>query len=370
MKQNVIIIPTFNERDNIGPLIDCVQEELAAIPHRTHILVVDDESPDGTAEIVMAKQQDFQNIHLISGVKAGLGAAYIRGMKHAMEALAADVVFEMDADFSHKPKDIARLMEALDGGADFVIGSRYVVGGAVPLEWGVLRRANSLFGNLVARYGAGLRQIRDCTAGFRAIRTDLLQRIGLDSLDARGYAFQIDLLSEAIRLDARVVEVPVEFVDRKEGESKLGLSDIIEFVKIALQIRLRRSATLIKFCVVGGTGVIVNLSVFSLLLAAGMGKFLASPLAIEASIISNFFINNHWTFRYRRTGTRTRTRGLQFNLVSIAALSISYTSFVGLCLSLPHVRPQLLQLASIIPGTAVNFLLNSHWTFKHRPEPE
>ena len=173
----VIILPTYNERDNIGRMIDALQDQSLGFGHELHVLVVDDSSPDGTAEVVRMKQTAYPNLHLLMGQKAGLGAAYIRGMIHAMDQLHADVVFEMDADFSHKPEDVPRLMAAIDQGADFVIGSRYVKGGSIPKEWGLMRRLNSLGGNIVGRYIAGLYKIRDCTAGFRAIKTSLLRKV-------------------------------------------------------------------------------------------------------------------------------------------------------------------------------------------------
>ena len=139
----VIILPTYNERENIGNLIDALQAQFETLPHDMQILVVDDSSPDGTADVVRMKQASSSNVHLLMGQKSGLGAAYIRGMMHAMDQLGADAVFEMDADFSHKPEDVPRLMAALDAGADFVIGSRYVKGGSIPEKWGLLRRMNS-----------------------------------------------------------------------------------------------------------------------------------------------------------------------------------------------------------------------------------
>nr|WP_305907133.1 polyprenol monophosphomannose synthase [Methylomarinum sp. Ch1-1]MDP4519859.1 polyprenol monophosphomannose synthase [Methylomarinum sp. Ch1-1] len=175
--KTVIIIPTWNEQKNISRLIEELQQQFLNIAHDMHILVVDDNSPDGTAETVKQLQSMYPNIHLLRGRKQGLGAAYVRGMTHALNVLKADVVFEMDADFSHKPSDVPRLHQALDEGADFVIGSRYVEGGSIPDEWGWHRRMNSRYGNIVARYLAGLYQVRDCTAGFRAIRSTLLKKL-------------------------------------------------------------------------------------------------------------------------------------------------------------------------------------------------
>ena len=333
--------------------------------HEMHILVVDDHSPDGTADAVRGLQSGYANVHLIEGKKAGLGLAYIRGMQYASECLEADVVFEMDADFSHKPEDVPFLMSKIDAGADFVIGSRYVKGGSLPESWGLFRRLNSWGGNIAARYIAGITQVRDCTAGFRAIRTSILRRIDLRSLRVQGYAFQVALLHAAVLENAKIKEIPVDFVDRKKGESKLGLGDILEFVFNVWWIRLQSSKTFIKFCIVGACGVLVNLGFFTLFLTAGMNKYVASPIAIELSIISNFLLNNSWTFRYRRTKDRTRVRGLKFNLVSILALALSYGTFVGLSLVFPDTAPQIHQLIGIVPATLVNYLLNSYWTFKH-----
>lgn len=235
----VLIIPTYNERGNIGRLIEELQRIFTSLPHDMHVLVVDDNSPDGTIDVVREQQRRGSNIHALQGAKQGLGAAYIRGMRHAIDALQADAVLEMDADFSHKPADVPRLLAALDAGAELAIGSRYVEGGSIPREWSLYRRLVSLFGNLAARYIAGIYRVRDCTAGFRAIRVQVLQRIALESFQVQGYAFQIALLHAAIASGARVVELPVEFVDRTVGESKLGVRDILEFLRNVAWIRFQ-----------------------------------------------------------------------------------------------------------------------------------
>src|SRR5579862_5658519 len=219
----VLIIPTFNECENIARLIAELQGVFRSLPHEMQILVVDDSSPDGTASIVRAQQRQMPNVHLLEGKKQGLGAAYVRGMRHALDVLHADAVFEMDADFSHDPADVPRLLAALEAGADFVIGSRHVRGGSIPAEWSLLRKLNSAGGNWVARYIAGLYGIRDCTAGFRAIRASILREIDFSALRVKGYAFQVALLHQAVSIGATVKEVPVDFVDRKHGSSKLGL---------------------------------------------------------------------------------------------------------------------------------------------------
>jgi len=363
----VLVIPTFNERGNIGRLIDELQGVFVSLPHEMHILVVDDNSPDGTIEVVREKQSTWSNLHAIQGRKQGLGAAYIRGMRYALETLRASVVFEMDADFSHKPSDVPRLLAALEHGADFVIGSRYVPGGTVPAEWGLHRRLNSRVGNMVARNVAGLYRVRDCTAGFRAIRADVIHRIDMERFRVQGYAFQIALLHAAMVKGAKIVELPVDFIDRTVGESKLGVKDIIEFFSSAAWIRFQSSKVFIKFCVIGASGVVVNLGIFSVLLSLGVNKFLASPVAIQCSIMANFIGNNYWTFSGRNLVGPIHARGLRFNVVSIASLGISYLTFVLLSRTFPTGAPQLHQLVGIIPATLVNYFLNSYWTFRDRP---
>lgn len=366
--KTVIILPTYNERDNIEKLVAALSEQFARIPHEMHMLVVDDNSPDGTADVVRALQRRYPNLHLLVGERAGLGAAYVRGMAYALDELGAEAVMEMDADFSHRPEDVPRLMANLDNGADFVIGSRYVPGGTVPKEWGWLRRANSLVGNIVARYVAGIYRVRDCTAGFRAITARILRRVNPPDIRVQGYAFQVALLHAAIGQGAKVVEVPVNFVDRTHGVSKLGLRDILEFILNAWWIRFQSSKTFIKFVLVGASGVFVNLGLFTLLLSFGLNKYLASPLATEAAIISNFLLNNYWTFRRRKTRGGIRTKGLKFNIVSLLALGVSYGTFVVLSLLFPNVAPQIAQLIGMVPAMLVNYFLNSYWTFRHRED--
>jgi dolichol-phosphate mannosyltransferase len=360
----VIIIPTYNEAGNIIPLIRSINSLTTSIPHEIDILVVDDNSPDGTGQLVRNEIASNAHLHLLTGNKSGLGAAYVRGMNYAMNELHADVVFEMDADFSHKVSDIPRLLAVIEQGADFVIGSRYVSGGTTPKEWGIYRRMISIFGNIVTRYIAGMRSIQDCTAGFRAIRTSLLRRMSLSDTSVKGYAFQVALLHEALIRNAAVREIPVDFVNRTRGVSKLGLRDIIEFIANIWWIRFQKSTTFVRFSIVGLSGVVINLGIFTLLLMMGLNKYLASPLAIELSIIWNFVLNNYWTFGSRDTVHGVRMKGLKFNVVSLVSLALSYSTFLLLTFLWPLANPQLPQLIAVIPAAISNYMLNSYWTFK------
>jgi dolichol-phosphate mannosyltransferase len=235
----VVIVPTYNESANIGPLLDAIFAQAPRVCGADLVvLVVDDRSPDDTARIVAEYSTRNANVHLLGGAgKRGLGMAYRRGFRYAMGALGADIVFEMDADFSHDPNDIPRLLDRARDGCDFVIGSRYVPGGSIPHDWAFWRKANSRWGNAFARRVAGLTPVRDCTSGYRAMKTSVLRSIDLDRLDATGYVFQISLLHAAFVNGAKIAEIPIDFADRAEGQSKLGLRDIVEFMLKVFLIR-------------------------------------------------------------------------------------------------------------------------------------
>ena len=363
------VVPTYNEAENITPLLERLTE---LYPNaNTLFLVVDDESPDGTGELVrqFAARTGDSRVHLLEGRKRGLGAAYVRGITHAMDNLHADVVVQMDADFSHDPRDAGRLLARVAADADVAIGSRYVAGGAVDETWGLRRRQLSLWGNRLARWIAGLKGVRDCTAGFKAIRTVALREAGVAEIGVLGYAFQVALLHRLLHSGARVVEEPIYFRDRERGVTKLGLDSMVEFLYQLVWLRLASHRTFIKFCVTGTSGVFVNLGSFLLLTQLGVHRYLASPIAIELSIISNFLINNYWTFADRTLAGRKRIRGLKFNAVSLLSLAVSYGTFLALSLLLPRAAPIWLQGLAIVPAVLVNYLLNSYWTFRDAGRP-
>ena len=356
------VIPTYNEADNITMLLVRLTE-LYPDPSIT-FLVVDDESPDGTGRLVREFAASDGRVRLLEGKKRGLGAAYVRGITHALDALGAEVVVQMDADFSHDPADAGRLLARVASDADVAIGSRYVAGGSIDQSWSWRRRQLSLWGNRLARWIAGLKGVRDCTAGFKAIRAAALQAAKVQEITVLGYAFQVALLHRLLHAGARVVEEPIHFRDRERGVTKLGLESLLEFAYHIWWLRLTSHRTLIKFCLTGASGVLVNLGSFQLLTALGLHRYLASPIAIELSIISNFLINNYWTFADRTMIGSKRIRGLKFNAVSLLSLAVSYGTFVLLSLLLPNVPPVWLQGMAIVPAALVNYFLNSYWTFR------
>ena len=357
------VIPTYNEALNITSLLSRLTQLYG--DEDTAFLVVDDKSPDGTARLVreFAAREDGR-VHLLSGERRGLGDAYIRGITHAMDTLGASVVVQMDADFSHDPADAGRLLERIAAGADVAIGSRYVAGGSLDERWHLRRRLLSRWGNRLARWIGGLKGVSDCTAGFKAIRTEKLREAKLQDVRARGYVFQVELLYRLLRCGAQVVEEPIHFRDRERGETKLGVANMLEFFLSILRLRLRSHLTFVKFCVTGLCGVIVNLGSFYLMLTLGIHKFVASPVAIMISIFSNFMMNNHWTFGDRVMTGRESVRGVKFAMVSFLTLLLSYAIFVALSILFPRVFPVLLQACGIAPGALLNYYLNSRWTFR------
>jgi dolichol-phosphate mannosyltransferase len=221
----VVCLPTYNERDNLEPMVQALEQVLDT--SRDRVLVIDDSSPDGTGEIAdrLAAERDWVDV-LHRPVKEGLGPAYIAGFRRAL-ADGAELVLEMDCDFSHDPVDVPRLIAAATaGGADLALGSRYVEGGGTG-NWGLGRRFVSKGGSFYARVILGVR-VRDLTGGFKCFRRTVLETIDLDALSARGYAFQIETTYRVIRAGFRVVEVPIQFIDRRVGESKMTRAIVAE----------------------------------------------------------------------------------------------------------------------------------------------
>jgi dolichol-phosphate mannosyltransferase len=219
-----LVLPTYNETENIEPFVAAVRAEL---PADARILIVDDSSPDGTGQIADRLAGEFEELSVLHRPdKEGLGPAYIAGFRAALEG-GAGLILEMDSDFSHDPRHLPALLEASEE-ADVVIGSRYVAGGGVG-DWGPLRRAISRGGSAYARFVLGI-EIDDATAGFKCFRRQVLEEIDLDSIQARGYAFQIELTYRALQHGFRVVEVPIVFHDRRVGSSKMSGAIVAEAI--------------------------------------------------------------------------------------------------------------------------------------------
>jgi dolichol-phosphate mannosyltransferase len=230
----VVCLPTYNERENLEPMVDRLGEVLG---DGGIVLVIDDNSPDGTGEIADLLAQDRPWVDVLHRPrKEGLGPAYLDGFRRALE-LGADLILEMDCDFSHDPADVPRLTAAAED-ADLVIGSRYVLGGGTR-NWGLLRRFISRGGSLYAQLLLGI-PVRDLTGGFKCYRRAVLETIDLDAIDSKGYAFQIETTYRAIKAGFRVVEVPIVFTDREVGGSKMSKAIVLEAVWKVPALRLGR----------------------------------------------------------------------------------------------------------------------------------
>jgi dolichol-phosphate mannosyltransferase len=218
VSESLVVIPTYNEKENIERIL----RKVFSLEGDFHVLVVDDGSPDGTAQIIRSLQREFpENLHIEEREgKLGLGTAYIRGFKWAL-ARNYEYIFEMDADFSHNPEDLIRLKQACVDGADVSIGSRYVKGGGVE-NWPYNRILMSMGASVYVNFVLWL-SVRDCTAGFKCYHRKVLETIDLDSIRFIGYAFQIEMKYSAKQLGFKLKEVPITFRDRIEGESKMSM---------------------------------------------------------------------------------------------------------------------------------------------------
>ena len=227
-----VCLPTYDERENLEPMVRALGEVLGP---DDRVLVIDDNSPDGTGEIAdrLASKLAWVDV-LHRPRKEGLGPAYLAGFRRALDD-GAELVLELDCDFSHDPKDVPRLIEAAES-ADLVLGSRYAPGGGTA-NWGLLRRAISRWGSLYAQILLSL-PVRDLTGGFKCYRREVLEAIDLEAIDSRGYAFQIETTYRAIRAGFRVVEIPIRFTDREVGGSKMSHSIVLEAVWKVPALRL------------------------------------------------------------------------------------------------------------------------------------
>ena len=231
--KTIIIIPTYDEVDNLRPLLT----QIFSYATETDILIVDDNSPDGTGKLADEIRIENPQVNVLHRPgKQGLGTAYIAGFKYAIEH-GYDAAFEMDADFSHDPRYLPDFLKAIEN-ADLVIGSRYIPGGDTP-NWSMLRRLISGGGNIFARLVLGI-SVYDCTAGYRCYRREVLESIDLDTIQSQGYAFQVELAYRVMQKGFKIVETPIVFMDRRVGKSKMSRKIVIEGFTYVLKARFSK----------------------------------------------------------------------------------------------------------------------------------
>jgi len=331
MSKIVVIIPTYNEKENIGRMIEVLEEEIfpKIKNNQMEILVVDDKSPDGTAEIVRQKMKKYPNITLSLGDKQGLGAAYKRGMQYAMEKMRADAVIEFDADFQHDPKHILDLVKKFDEGYDYVIGSRFVEGGSIPSQWSFYRKFLTRYGGLFSRivlFFPNINKVKDVSTGLKLTRVKgVLDKVDFSKI-ANDFVYKTQILYQIVNMGAKTIEIPLKFKLREKGETKMGFNTVIGTFKAIILLRLTDPKILrfIKFGTVGFIGYLVNAFFLFLFAKISFPEWAAWAASTELAIISNFTFNNLWTFKTEKiTGvSKLGYKFFQFNLTSAGALII------------------------------------------------
>jgi len=347
----VVVIPTYNEAGTIGEMIDtlCGQIFPKIKDYQCKLLVVDDTSPDGTYKIVQAKQKKYSDLELyLNPTKAGIGGAYIKGFRYAMKELQADVLIEFDADFQHPPKDIPVLLKEISNGYDYVLGSRKIKGGTNPKGWGFKRIFFSEVGGMVARLvmffpGKMFFKITDPTTGLKASRVKgFVDTMDMDHLYSRSFGYKLEFIYKMVALGAKVKEIPLQFGLRTAGESKIESKTAKEIFRTVFLLRWHDATTqkFIKFACIGAFGFIINkvgLDIFAKTLqgvinTVGIRNTLANALAAEVSILSNFTLNNLWTFRNEKHtwGKVLLQKFVTFNLSSVISGIVIPSVVIGI----------------------------------------
>lgn len=372
MTGTLIVIPTYNERDNVSPII----ERAHRAEPEADVLVVDDNSPDGTGDLADRLAASDLRIHVLHRAgKEGLGAAYRAGFAWGL-ARDYDRLVEMDADGSHDPAHLPALLAALDD-FDAALGSRWVPGGRT-VGWPLRRRLLSRAGSAYARLMLGLRQ-RDVTGGYRAYRAEALRAIEPATITSRGYSFQIEMLWRAVSRGMRVTEVPITFAERVHGTSKMSGAIAAEAMRKVTVWGLQRPivAQIVAFLAVGLVGVLVDLVSFNLLRATILapahvngGAILAKTISSTLAILTNWIGNRSWTFRARRR-TDVAREGVEFFLASalgavVALLTLGFSHYV-LGLRAPLADNISANLIGLALGSAVRFVAYRKWVYGRLP---
>ena len=393
-KQNVavIVIPTYNEADNIGRMIEYLNTK--TFPNIVakkgglsqdwdmKILVVDGNSPDGTGKVVEKEAKKFNNTFLYTETsKDGIGAAYLKGFKYAIDKLDADFVFEFDGDFQHPPETIPVMLKAMEEGYDYVIGSRKVKGGSNPKGWGFKRVFFSEVGGFVARFimffpFKNFFKVTDPTTGLKVTRVKgFVDKMNLDwkgdRLLTKSFGYKLQLLFETLKMGAKFKEVPLQFHVRNAGESKIEAKTAKDIFRVAILLRWQDDFTqkFLKFGTVGFIGYLVNAFFLGLFSKLWSTEWLSWFLSTEMAIISNFILNNVWTFRKETISGKSAiaNKFFQFNLSSMGALLIqTIAGAVGVKIFGPQSRQILLPFIIVFLVLPYNWFMYNTFIWKNK----
>jgi dolichol-phosphate mannosyltransferase len=352
-----IIIPTYNEKDNIAPLVSRVAQALSGYDYE--ILIVDDNSRDGTIEAASALAARYPVKVLVRRSERGLATAVVHGLRSA----SGQIIGVMDADLQHPPEVLPDLIKAIRGGADMAVASRYIPGGGCP-NWGLSRKIISRVALVISHLLLpSTRAVKDPLSGFFMFRR---QQVDTAKLKPIGYKISLEvMLTGQFR---NVVEVPYIFEDRSAGKSKLNPGQQIDYLRhlFSLMARTGELGMLIKFAAVGLSGVVVNEGVYWLLTRFGglaAYDYLAVIIGIEVSIITNFVLNDTFTFAKRRAGKSFPGRLLKFNLICLAGAAIQWGLFM-LFTRVFGVYDLLSNFIGIVVAFLWNYFVNRNWTWK------
>ncbi len=323
MRKLLIITPTYNEENNIEKLIQQIFSLQNQINHwEINLLVVDSHSQDNTTQQVKKWQKKYPRLYLLETEKKGLGKAYVEGYQWAFSKVNPYLIIQMDADLSHQPKYILEFIKKIESGADLVIGSRYIPGGSIPKNWAWYRKLFSYLGNLIIRLGFANFRITDWTSGYRAIRAWVIKEIVSETKKYSGYVFQIATIDQALKRQTRASEIPIQFLDREFGTSKIKFGEYI----LNIFSYLITQSSFIKFVIVGSIGFLIDFSISFLFFEKMHFKlWLATVISAEIAIVSNFLINNFWSFAHKKLNHQSISfifHFLKFNFISLGALII------------------------------------------------
>lgn len=371
----IIVIPTYNEAKVIAQTItqlEQVFQTIDAAKYDMHILIFDSNSPDNTAEIAKQLQAKYQNLHLAAEEqKSGLGSAYTKAITYAINKLNADIVFEFDADGSHQPKYLKPMMDEFTKGADVVVGSRYVKGGTIPKDWGLDRKILSYGGNLISKLFLTWKY-KDFTSGFRGTRASFFKKIPYQKLLSKNYAYKLHLFWLLHKAKAKIVEYPIEFIDREIGYSKFPKNNIYESLKVVILLRFFELKRYIQVCFVGLGGMMVQMILFNLFRLIHVSVVLANLLGIEAAIITTFMLNNTFTFkdfkmtRHHHGKKHITKKFFQFNLCSVGSILIQsgLLYLITTSFGTGFWKENITVFVGIILGSIINYFVYSRWIWK------
>lgn len=368
-KRFVLITPTYNEALNIEKCIRTVFNSFPKNPeYDFHVLVVDGSSPDGTANVVRKLIPEIPKLHLlVEKTKSGLGSAYLKGMKVAFYELNATHVFQFDADLSHDASKLKDFVAKIAEGYDLVLGTRYKAGGGIPANWGLHRKLLSKFGNLfVSLLFFPNTQISDWTGGYKCFNKKVYERVKDEISLQKGYTTMISFNKSAIDAKFKIAEVPFTFKERTQGKSKLGLDYFFNALYFVIKTRISDffNNRFLKVCFVGAIGALIQTSLYLLLRKLNLAVFFSQNISIEFAVLSNFLINNFFSFRDRKISGGLGIylkKFVVFNALSFGSILIqNIVMTLGLATfsSVNHVEIVLLILG-ILLGLIFNFTFYS-----------